>query len=190
MSFFLKSLAVLILGTVLGLAMTWAVVFRGDMPGGIADGAWHTNLSVGSAGGDMRTRAAVALHGLLALNRSETIYYTAMTDDSGARLDGGCAYRIAGRDPDTRWWSITAYGADDYLIANPANRYSISKNSVMRDADGGFDAEVSAASRASNWIPVARAPFSLTLRLYNPAPRVAADPVHAVLPKIEKVSCG
>jgi len=28
------------------------------------------------------------------------------------------------------------------------------------------------------------------LRLYNPAPRVAADPVHAVLPKIEKVSCG
>ena len=109
---------------------------------------------------------------------------------AGARLDGGCAYRIAGRDPDTRWWSITAYGADDYLIANPANRYSISKNSVMRDADGGFDAEVSAASRASNWIPVARAPFSLTLRLYNPAPRVAADPVHAVLPKIEKVSCG
>jgi hypothetical protein len=188
-SLLLKSLAVLILGTVLGLAATWAVAFRGDMPGGIADGPWRTNLAIGSAGADARTRAAVALHGLFALNRSETIYYTAMTDDAGDRLNGGCTYRVAGRDPGTRWWSVTAYGADDYLIANAANRYSVSKNSVARDAGGSFDAEISAAPRAGNWIPVAKAPFSLTLRLYNPGPRAAADPAHAELPKIEKVSC-
>ena len=189
MSLFLKSLATLILGTVLGLAMTWAVVFRGDMPGGIADGAWHTNLAVGSAGGDMRTRAAVALHGLLALNRSETIYYTAMTDDSGARLDGGCAYRIAGRDPDTRWWSITAYGSDDYLIPNPVDRYSISKNSVIRAADGSFSASVGSAAHVQNWIPTSRAPFSLTLRLYNPGTSVQSEPAQASLPVIVKGSC-
>jgi hypothetical protein len=190
MSLLLKSLAVLILGIVLGLAATWAVAFRGDMPGGIADGPWRTNLSIGSAAGDMRTRAAVALHGLFALNRSETLYYTAQTDDAGALLDGGCSYRVAGRDPDARWWSVTAYGADDFLIPNAAKRYSVSKNSVARDADGSFAAEVSAAPRARNWIPVAKAPFSLTLRLYNPGQSAAADPAHARLPKIEKVSCG
>jgi hypothetical protein len=189
MSFFLKSLVTVILGTVLGLAATWAVAFRGDMPGGIDDGPWRTNLSIGSAAGDMRTRAAVALHGLLALNRSETIYYSATTDDSGARLDGACTYGIVGRDPDSRWWSITAYGADDYLIANAAGHYSVSKNSVARDSAGAFVADVSASSRAANWIPVAKAPFSLTLRLYNPGAGVAADPAHAALPKIEKVSC-
>jgi len=190
MSLLLKSLAVLIVGTFLGLAATWVVVSYGDMPGGIADGPWRSNLAIGSAAGDMHTRAAVALHGLFALNRSETIYYTAMTDNAGNRLDGGCAYRVSGRDPDTRWWSITAYGADDYLIANAAKRYSVSKNSVTRDAGGDFVADISTAPRAGNWIYVAHAPFSLTLRLYNPGARVTADPAHAALPKIERVSCG
>jgi hypothetical protein len=190
MAFFLKSLFVLIVGTALGLFATWATVVRGDMPGGVADGAWRTNLAVGSASGDARTRAAVALHGLLALNRSETLYYSASTDDSGAPLTGACAYRVSGTDPDTRWWSITAYGADDYLIPNPAGRYSVSKNSVARGADGAFVAFVSVAPHPANWIAVDRAPFSLTLRLYNPGARVAADPAHARLPKIEKVSCG
>ena len=53
-----------------------------------------------------------------------------------------------------------------------------------------FSGTAFTAPRAANWIPVAKAPFSLTLRLYNPGPRVTADPAHAALPKIEKVSCG
>jgi hypothetical protein len=39
-----------------------------------------------------------------------------------------------------------------------------------------------------NWIPVAGA-FSVSLRLYNPDPSVAADPAHAVLPTIEREVC-
>jgi len=187
MSFLLKSLAVI--GVALGLALTWASVVRGILPGGISDGPWRTSLSIGSAGGDMRTRASVALHGLLALNRSETLYYTAQTDDAGNPLSGACAYRIAGHDPGARWWSITAYGPDDYLIANPAHRYSVSKNSVTRDKTGLFDASVSAAPEKTDWIPVAAGAFSLTLRLYNPGASVATDPAHAALPKIERLSC-
>ena len=189
MRFLLKSLAVLIIGTALGLALTWATVMRGAMPGGIADGPWRTSLSIGSAGGDAATRARVALHGLLALSRAETIYYTAETDDAGRPLSGACSYRIAGRDPDTRWWSITAYGPDDYLIPNPARRYSVSKNSVARDAGGAFSADVSLQPHPANWIAVGSGAFTLTLRLYNPGASVAADPAHAALPKIERVSC-
>ncbi len=185
----LKILATLVIGTALGLFVTWLTVFRGAMPGGISDGPWKTNLSIGSASGDISTRASVALHGLLALNRSETIYYTAMTDSGGEALDGRCDYLIAGRDPAARWWSITAYASDDFLIPNPQNRYSISKNSVLHDAGGGFTATVSRKPVGHNAIPVAAAPFSLTLRLYNPDPRVMADPAHAALPSIHKVAC-
>lgn len=188
MGFILNAIAALAIGTATGLAATWLFVFYGNMPGGVTDGPWRTNLLVGSSSSDAQTRASVAVHGLLALNRSETIYYIAATDDSGASLTSDCAYRISGRDPDARWWSITAYGADDYLIANPTNRYSISKNAVVRGADGSFNADVAMTAQA-NWIPVMGGPFSLTLRLYNPGPRVAADPAHAALPKIEKVSC-
>jgi hypothetical protein len=185
----LKILATFVIGVALGLFATWFFVFRGAMPGGVSDGPWKTNLSVGSASGDMATRASVAVHGLLALNRSETVYYTAVSDTGGEALDGRCDYLIAGRDPAARWWSITAYAEDDFLIPNPQNRYSISKNSVLHEAGGGFTASVSRKPTGNNVIPVADAPFSLTLRLYNPDPRVVADPAHAALLTIQKVAC-
>ena len=184
-----KALAALVIGTVLGLAITWFAVIRGAMPGGVSDGPWKTNLLIGSAGGDMATRASVAVHGLLALNRSETIYYSAGTDGAGNTLDGSCTYRIAGRDPATRWWSVTAYAADDYLIPNPAHRYSVSKTSVAHQADGTFVATVSPKAAAQNWIATVGKPFNLTLRLYNPDPSVVHDPAHAALPSITKEGC-
>ena len=127
------------------------------------------------------------MHGLLALSREETIYYTATNDSDGNALDGNCAYQIEGRDPPTRWWSITAFGADDFLIPNTADRYSVSINSVARRADGTFAVTLSKAKVEGNWIPVAGERFNVTIRLYNPQTAVVADPAHVALPTIKKV---
>ena len=185
----IKIVSVLVIGTILGLALTWFFVVRSPLAGGADDGPWRTNLLIGSSGGDMATRASVAVHGLFALNRSETIYYSAARDSDGNRLEGNCTYLLSGRDPPTRWWSITAYGTDDYLIPNPGKHYSISKNSVARGADGSFTATLSRAPAAQNWIALDDGRFSLTLRLYNPASGIAKDPAHVALPSIRKVSC-
>jgi hypothetical protein len=185
----LKVLAVLIVGTVLGLAATWFTVIRGTTAGGVKDGPWRTSLGAGSSEGNMYLRAAVAVHGLLALNRHETMYYTASTDSEGVRLDSRCTYRVKGSDPRTRWWSVTAYGADDYLIPNAPHRYAVSKNSVARDPDGSFSIMLSRNDGGENWIPLVHGPFSISLRLYNPDPSVAADPAHATLPVIEREVC-
>jgi hypothetical protein len=189
MQFLLRLLAALVVGTILGLGATWLTVVRGSMGGEVTDGPWHTSLLAGSAASGPYLRASIAVHGLLALNRSETIYYGAARDDRGAAFDGNCTYRIAGRDPPARWWSITAYGADDYLIPNPANRYSVSLNSVKRNADGSFAITVARQSKEPNWIPVSDGRFSLSLRLYNPQASVAASPATVALPAIEKVFC-
>lgn len=189
MKVFWKALTAIVIGTVLGLGITWFAIVRGSMPGGVSDGPWKTNLLIGSAGGDMATRASVAVHGLLALSRNETIYYSAGTDSAGNALNGSCTYRITGRDPATRWWSITAYASDDYLIPNPARRYSVSKTSVVHEANGTFAATVSPKAAAQNWIATAGAPYSLTLRLYNPDPSIVRDPEHAALPSIVKEGC-
>jgi len=183
----LKSFAALIGGIAAGLALTWASVFAAHF-GTVRDGPWETSLAVGSAQSGPYLRAYIAIHGLLALNRSETIYYSASRDDRGDSLSGRCVYRVTGRDPDARWWSITAYGSDDFLIANPARRFSVSKTSVRRRADGSFAIAVSQDAGGENWIPV-RDAFSLTLRLYNPGGRVTADPAHALLPAIRKERC-
>jgi hypothetical protein len=185
----LKIIAVLIVGTLLGLLATWATVIHGTMGGGVADGPWHTSLYAGSSEGGPYLRASVAVHGLLALNRQETIYYTATTDSDGNALRGGCVYLLEGRDPPARWWSITAYGADDFLIPNAAERYSVSMNSVARRGDGSFAVILSKGEAGANWIPVADGSFNVSMRLYNPDGSVAADPAHVALPSIRRGTC-
>jgi hypothetical protein len=184
----LKIAATIAIGIALGLAATWVTAIRGTS-GGVSDGPWSTSLDTGSSEGGPYLRARIAVHGLLALSREETVYYSALGDSEGAALDGNCSYRLEGRDPPTRWWSITAYGADDFLIPNAANVYSVSKNSVTRNADGSFTATLSTAKTEGNWIPVVPGRFNLTIRLYKPNPEVIADPAHLVLPTISRETC-
>jgi hypothetical protein len=162
-----KILAMLVAGIALWLAATWATAIRGTMGGNIDDGPWRTSLYIGSSESGPYLRARIAVHGLLALSRAETLYYTAAGDSDGRALAGNCSYRIEGSDPPARWWSIT-YGADDFLIPNSAERYSVSMNSVARGTDGTFAVMVSKAQTEGNWIPVTAGPFDLTIRLYNP----------------------
>jgi hypothetical protein len=183
-----KFLAVLALGSGLGVAATWLTVFRFS-PARLEDGPWKTSLTTGSVDSSRYLRAFLALHGLFALGRSETVYYTAGVDSEGRPLDGHCRYEISGRDPAARWWSITAYGADDYLIPNPEHRYSVSKTSLARDAGGSFVVEVGGAPAATNWIALAPERFSLTLRLYNPGPSILLHPADAALPRVKQVAC-
>jgi hypothetical protein len=185
----LKILLTLGVGIALGLAATWATVIHGTNRGIISNGPWRTSLLTGSSQGGPYLRAYIAVHGLLALSREETVYYTAKDDSDGHALDGHCSYRVEGRDPPARWWSITAYGADDYLIQNAAERYSVSMNSVARRADGTFGVPLSQKQAGGDWIPVAAEHFDLTIRLYNPQAAVVADPAGVTLPTITKVAC-
>lgn len=185
----LKILAVLVLGTAMGLFATWATVIRGAMSGNVSSGPWHTSLYIGSNEGGPYLRANIAVHGLLALGREETMYYTAVNDSDGNALEGNCSYQIEGRDPPTRWWSITAYGADDFLIPNTANRYSVSMNSVTRRADGTFAIALAQDLAEGNRIPVNAGRFNLTIRLYNPQAGVVADPAQVELPTIKRAAC-
>ncbi len=189
----LKLLAVLVFALVAGLGTVWWRVQQGVGSGNVQSGPWMTNAHVGAPSADAALRASVAVVGLLALNRSETVYYNAWSDSDGAPLSSDCVYRIVGRDPPARWWSITAYGADHYLIPNAAHGYSVGRTTVERDAAGEFVVRVGGAPAARNWIATPPAappvPFSLTLRLYNPEDVVTRDLAALPLPRIEREAC-
>jgi len=158
--------------------------------GQIKVGPWNTNLANGSKDADMYTRARVARYGLLALDKKETIYYTAGTDDAGEKLSGSCTYVVEGKDLAARWWSVTAYGPDSYLIPNDAGIYSFARTTVKREADGHYIVRVSPDRQEGNWVPVkAGESFDLTARFYNPEASVYAAPAAAELPRITKESC-
>lgn len=186
----LRFVGAVVVAIALGLGSAYYAAFH--MPSGdgaVVNGPWRTNLTTGGANADMYTRAFVALTGLLALNKDETIYFNATTDSAGEALDGKCSYRVEGTDPDTRWWSITAYASDNFLIDSPSHRYAVSKTNVTRAQDGAFVIRVSTIEEATNWIASSADGFQLTLRLYNPSVAVKQNPATIALPAIVKEAC-
>jgi hypothetical protein len=180
-------LVALILGTAIGASSAMLANESVTRMRDIQNGAWRTNLAVGSNQADIYTRAWVAIHGLFALTQHETIYYQAYFDDSGQLLSGDSTYRIEGKAPDARWWSITAYGADDFLIPNALNRYSYSGNSVTCDQDGKFTIYLSKTQRQGDWLPLGdQKTFNLSLRLYNPGETIRNNPASVELPHVIK----
>jgi hypothetical protein len=137
-------------------------------------------------------RASTAAHAPFALSSQETIYFTTAADSAGRKLDCRSTYCIHGRDPDTRWWSLTVYKSD-HLIPNAVDRYSFSKTTVARSADSSWKIYLSPRYQPENWLPSGEPSGypTLLLRLYNPGPAVVSGPETARLPEIlrlEKVS--
>ncbi|WP_269620722.1 DUF1214 domain-containing protein [Zhongshania sp. BJYM1] len=156
----------------------------------VHNGPWRTLLTAGSTDAGMYQRSGIAIGGLLALSKQETLYFTAFEDSSGNLLQEQCNYRVLGNDPDARWWSLTAYAADHYLPQNDDNALSIAKTTVERDDGGHFEIMVSADPQPKNWISSrAAGDYSLTLRLYNPSSRVYKAPAAVKLPDILREDC-
>lgn len=185
--------ALLVCAVLVGVVSAVWAIRNQFAAGGVQNGPWSTNENIGSSGAGGYLRAGVALGGLLALNKTETVYFNAVQDEGGAPLRASCVYRVEGRDPAARWWSITAYGEDHFLIPGSGGRFSIDKTAIERGAEGDFVIVVGGAPREGNWIASgaqdATAPFSLTLRMYNPDPAVVADLTDASLPRIVLERC-
>jgi len=184
---FLKLFFGLVAGMRLCLGRLWGALQLSMT--NVAVGAWVANPETGSIDADPYTRLRVAITGLLALNSSETVYYEAMTDEEGERLSGLCTYRLEGADPAARWWSVTVYGADNFLLPGSNGVFSVTRNNVVRDAHGSFTITLAKDATGPNAIPTGDGAFNLTLRLYNPDPGIAADLTTARLPRIIKTGC-
>ena len=182
--------AVVLAGIVAGVLATRPLVTALVGRAAISAGPWRTNVAAGSADAGVYERAAIAVGGLYALAKDETVYYTAFTDSSGAPLDGRCDYRLRGQPLPSRWWSLTLYGADHYLVANAPGIYSRHAGNLAREPDGGYAIAVSAQPQPHNWLPAPPdGAFSITARLYNPEPAVLRDPAAVPLPAIERGAC-
>ena len=133
--------------------------------------------ALGVYGNDYLQRAFVAFAGLGALPPEEAIYPMAPVDSDGQPLDGAANYVLHfGKDqipPADAFWSLTMYGADQFFVANPINRFAIGDRDKLKfNADGSLDLYIQNASpgadKEANWLPAPAGPFSMNLRLYLP----------------------
>ena len=139
-------------------------------------GIWsYFDEPIGDFGKAYDYRAAVALVGLGANTNEVAIYPRTDNDSSHAALDGANRYtlRFSSLPPvmEGGFWSITAYGDNDYLIDNPIDRYNITDRSPFKlNADGTLDVTLSAVDPddGSYWLPTGGKGFHLFMRMYLP----------------------
>ena len=139
-------------------------------------GQWiYYGRPIGDFGTEYTYRAMVALVGLGANTVDVAIYPKTTVDQNGEALTGEKAYTLHFDTlPPTLeggFWSVTAYGEDDFLIDNSIDRYCINDRSAFKlNEDGTLDIVLSkeAPEDTSNWLPVSDGDFHLFMRIYLP----------------------
>ena len=174
---------------ILGIGSALWVIIRPPIKPVIRNGAWMTNLKVGSRDAGMYLRAHIALTGLFALNTKETIYYRASVDDGGEPLMSDRNYVIEGEDIPTRWWAVILYGQDNHLIPNEPGRHSFNMGNLERESDGTYRISLSPDRHEKNWLPSGTKlqRLSLSLKVYNPEAAVYERPGDIRLARIRRM---
>lgn len=139
-------------------------------------GQWrYYGKPIGDFGTEYAYRAMVALVGLGANTVDVAIYPKTAVDEIGAALNGDKTYTLhfASLPPTLEggFWSVTAYGEDDFLIDNPIHRFCINDRSAFElNEDGTLDIVLSknAPENTANWLPVSDGGFHLFMRIYVP----------------------
>lgn len=190
MQSWLRYLTCALVGLAAGAGIAAWEVRSGALGSGESIGSWVTGSDFGTARASAKTRAIVALRGLLALPASEARYYTAANDDSGRALDGHCRYRLSGGTIPARWWSVTVYDGAGYLVKNDVGVYSLESAALGAAEQGRWSIVVAPDRQPGHWLPTGGIDhFELTLRTYLPADGGRGNLSRAQLPAITRESC-
>ena len=157
---------------------------------------WTILPSPGDPDRSIYTRAAVAAAGTFASKKPEQAYYQTEIDIEDQPLNGNCLYRLSGEDIESRWWSITPYANDGFLIENTEKLYSYNSETINYNANGGFeiyflgDNDFISDVSNENWLRVNQDEnFNVSLRIYYPGEEFFSNLRRVNLPIGEKVKC-
>ncbi|OMQ11701.1 hypothetical protein BXU01_09220 [[Flexibacter] sp. ATCC 35103] len=184
------AVALIILAIVLGSAVGVYNIKSGKSNSQRIIGNWQTidkDKDLNSA--DLLTIAQVAVYGPYALTKKEVIYLSTNTDSDGNELDPKSDYIISGKKLDAKYWSITAYDENGFLIKNPINKYSYNLEDVKYEADStSYQINLSGSAQKENWLPVNNVKkATLIIRLYLPSEKLRDNLTVETLPSIKKI---
>jgi hypothetical protein len=159
-----------LIGTLLGLSVTaYRLLNYESSKAFFRNGNWMgtTNLPLGK---DALITAQITLFAMFALPSEEAVYLLSRRDNENVRFHSFNDYVISGNTGNikAKYWSITAYGNDLFLIPNKQERYSVNSTNVIADSAGNFQIILSNKEHNGNWLPTpANAQFNLLLRIYK-----------------------
>ena len=150
---------------------------------GVCRAGWqYPPPAIGNFGTDYRTRARIAVSGIVANVVAESVYAVALSDAAGRPLTDRHRYRFRlapGTPPVDGFWSLAIYEiAQDgglFFADNPLHRYAIGSRTpnLYREDDEGLVILIQKDepdTGPSNWLPAPAGNFALVLRAYLPRP--------------------
>lgn len=165
-----------------GAAEAQALMNARITSGPFRDGWTVPDPLIGRAGPHSLSRATCQLTAMGAFPKEEAMYFFALRDAAGDRLDGSRGYTLRfgpGQLPPLGqygFWSLTLYDDRFLLHDNPLDRYALRPDSpgLTFAADGSLTLAIGAERPAGvpegNWLPAPRTPFAVALRTYLPQP--------------------
>jgi len=186
----LTIVAAVALGVALGIASAWEAVESARPVDTIRIGVWEARPSAGTEEADPYSRAWLARTGELPLGSGEGLQLTAVHDENGMSLRGGCAYRLVGRTPPARLWTVAVEGTDgDPLAGRPGSR-ALGSDAILRSPDGAFTIHLAPEPRPGNWLSSRHSgPLRLVIRLYDTTARTVTGVTSFAMPDILPEGC-
>ncbi len=174
----------------LGISSAYLSLNRGSPFSALESGVWVAHPHAGTQDSDPYSTAIFARTGRVPLGSGEGLAFYAAFDDSGQALDPQCTYRISGKVPATRLWTLTALDNALELLATDAGRASLHSHGVLMDVSGSFSIAVSPRARPGNWLPTGGDNgLVFAMRLYDIPYTTGAGQSAPVMPAVEQVSC-
>lgn len=156
-------------------------------------GPWIHWINTGRPSADPYTRAHMTRSSTLRLAADSAGVYEATGDAQGARLHSSCDYVVEGPGFGTLWWSIAVFDSSGALIANDAERYTFTSDSIALNPDGSYLVTLGRDARPGNWLPTSGAGrLTLVLTVLDPATGLSDEERTErakLLPGIRKEGC-
>ena len=163
----------------------------------IENDIWTTIPSAGDPKRSVYTRAFISSQGLFALSKPESVYFEAKNDIEEISLNGSLCYILSGNEIQSasiipRWWSLTVYNDDGYLVESTEKQYSYNSENIIYNSNGDFEIYLGHRpnNNISNWLKTPSEDlFSVVLRVYQPGEEFFSNLSRVDLPIIKKVVC-
>lgn len=166
----------IVLAIAIGLWSSRYMVARGSLLSADMYGPWQNWRDIGRPSADPYTRAHIVTTGMLRISADSAGIFEARTDSLGASLHSSCNYVVEGASMGGLWWSMAVFDARGALIANDAERYVFTADTVAPNPNGSFVITLGRDARPGNWLPTGGAGrLVLVFTVLDPATGLSAE---------------
>jgi hypothetical protein len=152
------------------------MISRGSPLSVASYGPWQQWPAIGRESADPYTKAHMISTGKLRISSDSAGIFEARTDSTGAHLHSSCNYVIEGANMRGLWWSIGVFDTRGNLIANDADRYEFTADTIAPNPGGSFVVTLGRDARPGNWLPTSGAGrLILVFSVLDPATGLSAE---------------